>query len=115
MSAQQSQRTDNSATIRAASTHAKGAGPIQHNQADYTALIGLQFERIKELEANEVILLREHRILYAGYENALFVVVDLLEDVPLEWRIWLMENVYRHSISAAVFADIANHFIEVAT
>jgi len=105
MPTHQPQRTDSSAD-RAASTHAMSAGPLQRTQVDYNPLIGDQFERIKELEANEVILLREHRSLYAGYENALFVIVDLLEDLPVVWRIWLIENVYRHSISAAVLADI---------
>jgi len=113
MSTKQPQRTDNSAD-RAASTHAMSASPTQRTQADYNPLTGDQFERIKELEANEAILLREHRMLNAGYENALFVIVDLLEDLPVAWRIWLIENVYRHSISAAVFADIVKNVSGVA-
>jgi len=106
-------RTDNSAN-QAASTPPQDARPLQQTQADYNPLTGDLFERIKELEANEVILLREHRMLYAGYEHALFVAVDLLEDLPIVWRNWLLDNIYRHSVSAAVFADIAKYFSEVS-
>lgn len=94
-------------------------------------LTGNQFERIQELEATiaklnarnaeievrnsnleteNAKLCRENRILYVSYNALLTVVIDELHQMSPVWSKWVMENVYRHQLSAAIYEDIENHF-----